>query len=416
MYLSATSTSDIISVSNMLKTKADKIIASLVITSVLVVGTVGKIQEHLKEALPEVKAQSSFSYSPSYKPAVLIWPKVGQSAIGASGYGVLEVSGPQKPVPTASIAKLITVLTVLKAKPISVGETGPVLQLSQADVDIYNSYVVQDGSVVAVAVGEKITLYQALQAILLPSANNIADSLAIWAFGSLKDYQLAANELVKSYGLKDTVVGTDASGLSPTTLSTAKDLVKLGEIALQNPIIASIVSQSTASLPVVGIVKNTNIILGKQGINGLKTGNTNEAGGNYLFSAKYSLSGRDINIIGAVLGSTNLAQAMNDSIPLLISVQDNLKLTPIVSAGQTVASYNLPWGPTVAAISKDIVKTLTWNGKVLDKSVLTLNNLSSPLEKGTIVGKLSTSDLQKSTIVIDQPSTKPSTWWRLTHW
>jgi D-alanyl-D-alanine carboxypeptidase (penicillin-binding protein 5/6) len=100
--------------------------------------------------------------------------------------------------------------------------------------------------VVKVAAGEQISEYQALQAMLLPSANNMADSLARWAFGSPADYVTYANGIIKKMGLSHTVVG-NTNGFDDTTTSTADDLVMIGLQAMRNPVIADIVSQSTAS-------------------------------------------------------------------------------------------------------------------------------------------------------------------------
>ena len=121
------------------------------------------------------------------------------------------------------------------------------MTITQADVDIYNRYVAQDGSVVPVTVGEKITLYQMLQALMLPSANNIADSMAIWAYGSLQNYSLAANKYVAAHGMNITHIGSDASGLAPDTVGTAHDLVLLGKLAMEHPVLSAIVGQQTAT-------------------------------------------------------------------------------------------------------------------------------------------------------------------------
>jgi D-alanyl-D-alanine carboxypeptidase (penicillin-binding protein 5/6) len=113
----------------------------------------------------------------------IAWPSTGQSAVAVAGNPVVTSHGVQTPTPTASVAKLITSLVVLQAKPLSVGQQGPAITLTASDVAIYRQYLSEQGSVVPVEAGESITEYQMLQAMLLPSANNMADSLAIWAFG-----------------------------------------------------------------------------------------------------------------------------------------------------------------------------------------------------------------------------------------
>src|SRR6266567_6278617 len=99
------------------------------------------------------------------------WPLTGEGAVGAIGYGVLAASNNQTPQPTASVAKVMNALLILKQHPLQVGEQGPELTMTSNDLDLYNSYVAKDGSVARVTPGEKITEYQLLQAMLLPSAD-----------------------------------------------------------------------------------------------------------------------------------------------------------------------------------------------------------------------------------------------------
>ena len=316
----------------------------------LAIGLAGNITQHLQAVPAPIKAQIDYQLQQTTNVVDLSWPSTGQAAIGAKGYGVLTSHGVQTTVPTASISKIITVLAVLKVKPIASGEQGPVLTISQSDLDLYHSYASGGGSVTPVVIGEQLTEYQMIQALLLPSANNLADSLAIWAFGSLADFSTYANKMLGSYGLRNTVVGTDASGFSPSSTSTASDLVMLGEIASDNLVISSIVSQSTATLPVAGLVKNVNWLLGTDGIKGLKTGNSDQAGGAYLFSADYTVStGYTITIVGAVMKSSDLLQAMTDSLALLKSAQKAFSLDTIITAGQEIGSYQVAWGSTVSA-------------------------------------------------------------------
>ena len=138
--------------------------------------------------------------------AAVSWPAYGQSAIGTLDSGLLAKNGETKPVPIASITKLVTALSILKKHPLKVGEQGPTLTLNATDISYYTHYASNDGSVVRVVEGEQISEYQALQALLIPSANNIADTLARWAFGSQEAYLAYANTLAAQLGMKNTSV------------------------------------------------------------------------------------------------------------------------------------------------------------------------------------------------------------------
>jgi len=162
--------------------------------------------------------------------------------------------------------------------------------------------------------------------MMLPSANNMADSLAVWAYGSLPAYATAANSYLTSLDLHDTHVGTDASGLNASTVSSTHDLVLLGELAMQNPVLAEIVGTSSVDgFPLVGTITNTNTLLGQDGIVGVKTGNSDDAGGVFVFAADYTKSdGQKITIVGAVQGLPDLDAALQAAQTLLHSAEQNI--------------------------------------------------------------------------------------------
>jgi D-alanyl-D-alanine carboxypeptidase (penicillin-binding protein 5/6) len=244
----------------------------------------------------------------------LPWVSYGQSAYGVVGSGVLATSNEQnQPVPTASLAKVITALTIIRDKPLKIGEQGPLITLTQKDVDIFGEYLRKDGAVVGVIDGESISQYQAFQAMLMPSANNIADSLAIWAFGSLDAYSAHANTYLKELGLNKTVVGTDASGFSSTTRSTADDMVRLGILYMQNPVLRDIATQTQAKIPHAGEIANYNSLINKDGLVGIKVGDTNEAGRCFILANVRKLGGTEIISVSATMGAPSIATAMKDT-------------------------------------------------------------------------------------------------------
>jgi serine-type D-Ala-D-Ala carboxypeptidase (penicillin-binding protein 5/6) len=267
-------------------------------------------------------------FSATISDASLEWPNSGESAVGVVGQGVLATSGAQTARPTASTAKLITALTVLNKYPLQPRQSGPLLTMSRNDLAILNAYVHLNGSRIGrMGVGEQLSEYQMLEAMMLPSADNIADSLAIWAYGSLPAYQAAANQYLAHQGINATHVGADASGLDPSTVSTAHDLVLLGEAAMQNAVLAEIVAKpSVSGFPLMGTITNTNTLLGQNGIVGVKTGNSDQAGGVFVFAANYhDANGQELTFVGAVQGLPDLQAALTAAIPLLISTEQNIR-------------------------------------------------------------------------------------------
>jgi D-alanyl-D-alanine carboxypeptidase (penicillin-binding protein 5/6) len=347
------------------------------------------------------------------EPLQVTWPAYGQSAIGEKSAGLLSASTSQNPQPTASVAKVMTALAVLRQKPLEVGQPGPMITLSDTDVESYNEYISKDGSVVKVVKGEKITQYQALQAMLLPSANNMADSLARWAFGSTRDYTVYANSLALSLGMKQTTIA-DASGYSPQTMSTAGDLVTLASIALREPVIAQIVAQSTATIPVQGEIKNVNWLLGTDGVNGIKTGNTEQAGGCFMVSAERTLAnGEKKTVIAVILGAPTRNKAITDSKPLLTAVTANYVPVKVVAKGQTIGYYGVSWGKNVTAIAKQDLSVNVWRGTTMKPNIV-LNEINVPMPAGTSVGKISVKNQTQTTeVVLASTVTSPPASWRL---
>lgn len=364
--------------------------------------------------LPSVEPVTKIVSVPKTEPINLPWPASGQAALGASGFGVLASHNTEAPLPIASIAKVITTLAILEKKPLASGDQGPNITFTQADVDLFDYYYTHDGSVAQVSNGEVISEYQALEAMLLPSANNIADSMARWAFGSVDAYVAYANQMVKNMGLSRTVVG-GASGFDDKTTSTADDLVKLGIAAMNQPAVAQIVSQSTADIPVAGTVHNVNWLLGTDGVAGIKTGNTDQAGGCYLFAAKHTISGRQVTLVGAVLGMDQLNDAISLSRPIIESADSGFEETTVIHKGQVMAAYQAAWGQTSTSVAAKDITVLSWKGQAV-KPLNEPRDLKVPVLAGTTVGRAavgSGQEVKGTSLVLTKNITAPSWHWRI---
>lgn len=365
--------------------------------------------------VPPVSPVTQIASVPKTQAINLPWPSAGQAAIGASGYGVLASHNTNAPVPVASIAKIITALALLKQKPIATGTQGATITLDATDVQIYNDYFTKDGSVAQVTAGEQLTEVQALQTMLIPSANNMADSLARWAFGSVDAYVTYANQMIKTMGLKNTQVG-DASGFGDNTTSTADDLVKLGIAALNNPSIAQVVSQSSAQVPVAGTVKNVNWLLGQNGVVGIKTGNTDKAGGCYLFASQRNISSHNIKLVGAVLSQPDLTSAISAAPPLIQASDSGFQQITVVHNSQVFGEYHSAWGSAAQAKSGKELALFVWKGADI-KIVNEPETLNAPAKAGNEAGTVTVQSSQqtaRSPIILSRDIPSPSFWWRIT--
>ena len=365
---------------------------------------------------PTVVASQNQIELPQTNPTAIAWPAYGQAAVGGVGYGVLSTNGAQVSHPIASIAKLILAMSVLDKYPLGTGQTGPSITITQDDANFYKAALAQGGSLVPVNVGEQLSEYQMLQALLIASGDNIADTLAVWAYGSMDDYTSYANQMVSDLGLKETSI-SDASGLSPQTVSSASNLVLLGEKAIGNPVIADIVSQPKVTLPVAGSISNYDSQLGQNGVIGIKTGNTPEAGGCFLFAVINTVDQTQPIVVGAILGAKNLATVLNDSKTFIQANINNFKLIPVVKAGQVVANYFAPWGQKVEAVAQQDITLFTLSGKKISITFV-LKPLQTEAQNGSSAGTFSASDGTNTAsiaVALRSALTPPTFGWKLLH-
>lgn len=340
------------------------------------------------------------------------WPALSQASIGTVEDGILASKPGQVPLPTASTAKLITVLTVLEEKPLAPGEQGPLLTIDQQDIAIYNAYFQANGSLVAVQLGEQLSQYQMIQGILIRSGNNLADSLAIWAFGSLGEYQKAAQKFVDELGMTNTTVGTDASGLSATTTSTAEDLTRLGIAAMKHEIVREVVRQPTSNLPVDGLKPSTNWMLGQNGVVGIKTGNIPAVGGVFIIASEYTPANQDpITIVGTVQGEASTHAAITQAGQLAEAVKPLFVEKTVVKKGDNIARISTPWGEQSDIIAEQDVTTFGWKYTTPDP-IIALSG-ATPFQKDSSRGTVSVGK-NASNLIATNAIEQPSWWWRLT--
>jgi serine-type D-Ala-D-Ala carboxypeptidase (penicillin-binding protein 5/6) len=275
------------------------------------------------------------------------WPADGVAAADISGYGVTDGPGATRQVPIASVAKLMTAYVILQDHPLSASGTGPDITVEPSEAAQYPSQVADGDSLVAVTAGETITERQALEALLLPSADNMAWILARWDAGSQAAFAARMNAAARSLAMTGTSY-TDPSGLDPSTTSTAADQVRLGMAAMRVPALAAITAESTAVVPVAGVVRNTNALLGRDGIVGLKTGSTQAAGGCLLVAAWQQVNRHNILIVAATFGQpgpagTILANALQAGHNLVLAL--DTALDHGAQAGSRDNSEGPPQGP-----------------------------------------------------------------------
>jgi D-alanyl-D-alanine carboxypeptidase (penicillin-binding protein 5/6) len=366
-----------------------RVLVPLVVLAVLVVAAGAFVGVRLSAAapVPSVRSVLSGAVDVPSKTVPLPWPATGQGAVAIPSLGVVEASGPQTPVPVASLTKLMTAYVILRDHPLVQNEPGPNITVTQADVNDYNTDTVSDDSNAQVTVGEQLTELQVLEGLLIHSADNYADLLAGWDAGSIPAFVTKMNAAAAALGMHQTHFA-DASGVMPQSMSTAGDILKVAGPDMTNPVVASIVHNTAVTLPVAGTISTYTPLLGLDGIIGVKSGFTTAAGGCDVLAVIRSVHGHPTLLLAAVTGQTGvnaLGQAGLHGLALVNAVQPLIGTTTVLRRG-VVAAEVAASGTTIGARTAGSVSMLTWPGVRATRVFHPMHQLSAQARRGSRVG------------------------------
>ncbi|WP_456317085.1 D-alanyl-D-alanine carboxypeptidase [Streptomyces tendae] len=368
-----------------------KIWTPLVVLLLIVFGVVQAMRP-LPATTLDLTAQDSFTFEGG-KPEIP-WPSSGQAALDVQGIGTFGSSGDQKPVPIASVAKVMTAYVILRDHPLKSGAEGPKIKIDQAAED--QSQAGQE-STVNVFEGDSISQREALESILIASANNVARLLARWDAGSEKAFVEKMNAAAKDLGMTNTTY-TDPSGLNNTTVSTAVDQVKLAKEAMKQPAFREVAAMMSYDDYKGVNHSNWNHLVGHNDVVGIKTGTTTSALGNLVFAAKKEVGGETKTIVGAVVrqpaggaDNTILGAALDSSDQLIRAAQDTLKSSTILKKGTVVGYVDDGLGGRTPVVATEDVKAVGWAGLTV-KLTFTADEVPHTAQAGTKVGTLTVGD------------------------
>ncbi|WP_405557581.1 D-alanyl-D-alanine carboxypeptidase [Streptomyces canus] len=341
---------------------------------------------------PTLSLTAEDSYTFDGSKATLPWPTQGQGWLDINGVGTMGNFGKQTPVAIGSVAKAMTAYIVLKDHPLKSGEEGAKITVD-ALAEKEGGYNKQGESTLnTVKQGDVLTERQAIAAIMIPSANNIARLLARWDSGSEAAFIKKMNDTAKELGMKNTKY-TDASGLKETTVSSAEDQVKLGNELVKIPALMEITSMGQWIDPSGQRWYNYNYLVPYTGI-GIKTGTTTAAGGNLLFAGRKEVGGETVTVVGAILGQHKapIIKTVNDvSKVALLAAEDALTSAKILKKGDVVGYVDDGLGGhTPVVLTKDVT-AVGWAGFKVKLS-FAADDVPHTAKAGTKVGSLTVGD------------------------
>ncbi|MFK0235606.1 D-alanyl-D-alanine carboxypeptidase [Streptomyces vinaceus] len=305
------------------------------------------------------------------------WPAKGQGTVRVPGSGDIGAFGEQKPVPTASVAKVMTAYVILKNHPLRKAEAGP-----QIEVD---AKAVADGTsdnesrIVGLVAGTKFSQQDMLKMLMIPSGNNVARLLARWDTGTDSEAAFVEkmNAAARELGMRNTTY-TDPSGLDAATVSTAADQLKLAEAVMKDEAFRAVVALPSAEIKGLSdTLINNNTLLSVNGLSvrGIKTGSSTPAGGTLMWAAYKSVGDETPLILGTLMdqhadgpdrnGENSLKLVLANSKKIIESVRQALDSAPVVRKGQTVGHVDDGLGGRTPLVATKDLKVIGVPGQQL---------------------------------------------------
>lgn len=354
------------------------------------------------------------------------WPASGQAALVVQGIGSLGSAGGRTPRPTASLAKVMTVYVTLRKYPLSRTGGGFTLTVTPAEAQAEAQDAKQGESVVAVQAGERLDERQLLEALLIRSGDNIARMLAAYEAGSVSRFVVEMNRAARALGMQQTTY-TDPSGLDPGTVSDAADQLRVFERAMRFPVFRRIVSMPNMTLPVAGTLSNYDPLI-SQGYDG-KTGSDSEAEGCFAFFKHITVAGRQLTLVGVVLGqgegdatSILLRAAAGAAQRLVTTVAAAIRARTVLPAHTPAMIATNPDGHRVSALTAARLRVIGWGG-LRERLAIRSHPPGTDLSPGervgeaALVGNLPTpaGDHTQTAVRASAALPAPGILWRLAH-
>lgn len=253
--------------------------------------------------------------------------------------------------------------------------------------------VCTEGSAIWLRKGEELAVRDALYALLLNSANDVATALAEKVGGSVANFVRLMNRTAKACGATDSHFNNPHGLPDENHYTTALDLARITRVAMGNKVFREIVATKTKTIrrdnpEDLSLLVNHNKLLWRyEGATGVKTGYTTQAGQCLVASARRD--GREL--IAVVLGSVG-ANVWQDAAALLDYGFSAYRLVELVREGQVIGSVPVAGG--VGPVTLKVARSL-WYNLPADKPALTLPNwrlslapVKAPVAQGQTLGEV----------------------------
>jgi serine-type D-Ala-D-Ala carboxypeptidase (penicillin-binding protein 5/6) len=311
--------------------------------------------------------------------AVAAGPKLDAKAwilIDPRDDSVLASKFPNKKLPIASTTKLMTAYLALKnLKPNQMIAAPSYHPSASAEIEL------------GLRPGERLRVRDLLYGLLLPSASDAAETLAVGVSGSVPAFVTAMNRAAQQLGLTDTSYANPIGLDDPDNHSSARDLVRLASILLKNPLFARIVNTPSATLhsgdhPRTVTSRDT-LLNEVPWINGVKTGHTLGAGYVLVGSGTQDST----TLISAVLGAPDEPTRDADTLKLLQYGFSLYHSVQPVRQGQELADPKLDYrSDHLSLVARDALPINVRQGQHVATHVTAPDEVSGAVKEGQVLG------------------------------
>jgi len=200
-----------------------------------------------------------------------VLPDASAYLVKADGKVLLSKDA-DKPLPSASLTKLMTALLVIEGN-----DSGRIVSVGHAAAQ-------ETGSRLGLRAGDRMQVGNLLAATLIQSANDACHALADHVAGNQARFVALMNERARTWGLADTCFANACGHDQPGHYASARDLATLAERALRQTVIAQLIALPNHTIRTADgrrrfHLRNKNFLIGRYpGTVGVKTGYTRQAG------------------------------------------------------------------------------------------------------------------------------------------
>jgi D-alanyl-D-alanine carboxypeptidase (penicillin-binding protein 5/6) len=294
---------------------------------------------------------------------------------------VLASKSQNKRLPIASTTKLMTAYLALKnLKPNQMIPAASYHPSASAEITL------------GLRPGERMRVRDLLYGLLLPSASDAAETLAVGVAGSVPAFVQRMNQAARQLGLTDTSYANPIGLDDPNNYSSAHDLVTLASILLKNRLFARIVNTPAAILTSGDhprtVTSRDTLLNTVPWVNGVKTGHTIGAG----FVLVGSGTQNSTTLISAVLGTPDEPTRDADTLKLLQYGFSLYHPVQPVHHGEQLADPKLDYrSDHLSLVAQRALAVKVRQGQRVTTHVTAPDQISGAVDQGQVLGRVTVS-------------------------